>query len=316
MVPGPTPAAGSRLAGERVGRGDEGIGAVVDIEHRPLRALEEDALALLPGAVEPVPDRRREGQQAGCDRQQGLLELGGVGIRYPEAAPKRVVMEQQLAEPGPQGLDVAQIAETDGAAADLVLVGRADAAAGRADLGAAAGLLPRLVELAVDRQDQADVLGDRQRLRTDADALPRHGVDFVQQRPGIDHHAVADHGELAAAHHAGGQQAQLVLDAIHHQRVAGIVAALKAHHDVGPAGEPVDDLALALVAPLGAHHRDVAHDYSSPLMALAVPSCHRWLQSSRAASAAGSPSGARPAMVTQPSSRRPAPMARGVPCGR
>ena len=169
-------------------------------------------------------------------------------------------MEQQLAEPGPERLHVAQVAKPDGAAADLVLVGRADAAPGGAELGAAARLLPRLVELAVDRQDQADVLGDRQRLRAHADALPRHGVDLVQQRPGIDHHAVADHGELAAPHHARRQQAQLVLDAVHHQRVAGVVAALKAHHDIGPAGEPVDDLALALVAPLGAHHRDVAHE--------------------------------------------------------
>ena len=77
--------------------------------------------------------------------------------------------------------------------------------------------------------------------------------------PRVDHHAVADHRELAAAHHAGRQQAQLVLDAVHHQRVASVVSTLKAHHDIGPAGEPVDDLALALVAPLGAHDRDVAH---------------------------------------------------------
>ena len=225
-------------------------------------------------------------------------------------------MEQQLAEPGLQGFDVAQIAETDGAAADLVLVGRADAAAGGAELGAAAGLLARLVQLAVNRQDQADVLGERQRLRTHVDALRHHGVDFVQQRPRIDHDAVADHRELAAAHHARRQQAQLVLDAAHHQRVAGVVPTLKAHHDIGPAGEPVDDLALALVAPLSAHHRDVAHDYSSPPMALAAPLCHRWLQPSRAASAAGSASGARPAIVTQPSLRRLAPSLRGVPCGR
>ena len=41
--------------------------------------------------------------------------------------------------------------------------------------------------------------------------------------------------------------------------MAGVVAALEADDDVGPLGEPVDDLALALVAPLGADHGDVGH---------------------------------------------------------
>jgi hypothetical protein len=46
----------------------------------------------------------------------------------------------------------------------------------------------------------------------------------------------------------------------HHQRVAGVVAALKAHHGIGAAGQPVDDLAFALVAPLGADYGDVCHE--------------------------------------------------------
>src|SRR4029078_11941380 len=44
-------AAGRRLRRHRVGRGDVGIGAVVDIEERALRALEQDALALAELAV-------------------------------------------------------------------------------------------------------------------------------------------------------------------------------------------------------------------------------------------------------------------------
>ena len=35
----------------------------------------------------------------------------------------------------------------------------------------------------------------------------------------------------------------------------GIVPALEAHDDIGPAGEPVHDLSLTLVAPLGADSR-------------------------------------------------------------
>ena len=43
----------------RVRRGDVGIGAVVDVEHRALRALEQDALAGAARLVEQPPDRRR-----------------------------------------------------------------------------------------------------------------------------------------------------------------------------------------------------------------------------------------------------------------
>ena len=147
---------------------------------------------------------------------------------------------------------------------DLVLVGRADAAAGGADLAGAlvaalAGALAGAVELAVQRQDQGRVLGDAQASRADGDALAAQPLDLLEQRPGVDHDAVADQRELARAHHARGQQRELVGAAVDDQRVAGIVAALEADHDVGPLGEPVDDLALALVAPLGADDRDVAH---------------------------------------------------------
>ena len=175
------------------------------------------------------------------------------------AAPERVVVEQQSPRRGRSVSTSRRSQSPDRAAAHLVLVGRADASARRAEPGAAPRLLPRLVELAVDRQDEADILRDRQRLRAHGDALARHRVDLGQQRPRIDHHAVADHRELAAAHHARRQQAQLVLDAVNHQRVAGVMTALKAHHDIRPAGQPVDDLALALVAPLGADDRHVAH---------------------------------------------------------
>ena len=60
-----------------------------------------------------------------------------------------------------------------------------------------------------------------------------------------------------AADDARGQQRQLVGLVADDERVAGIVAALEAHDDVGAAGQPVDDLALALVAPLAADHGDV-----------------------------------------------------------
>jgi len=136
--------------------------------------------------------------------------------------------------------------------------GSARSQPGGADLIAAARRLARLVQRRVERQDQRRVLGDAQRLGRDAQPLRGDAVDLVQQRLRVEHHAVADDAELAA-HQAGGEQAQLVGLVAHHQRVAGIVAALEAHHDLGAAGEPVHHLALALVAPLRADDGDVRH---------------------------------------------------------
>jgi len=41
--------------------------------------------------------------------------------------------------------------------------------------------------------------------------------------------------------------------------MAGIVTALEAHDDVGLLRQPVDDLALPLVAPLGADDDNIGH---------------------------------------------------------
>ena len=63
------------------------------------------------------------------------------------------------------------------------------------------------------------------------------------------------------AQDAGGNQPQHGLAAADDERVAGVVPALEAHDALRALGQPVDDLALAFVAPLGADDDDVlAHD--------------------------------------------------------
>ena len=69
-------------------------------------------------------------------------------------------MRQQALDLGLERARGSQILHADGAAADLVLVGRADAAAGGADLALAGGFLAQLIELAMQRQDQRGVIGD------------------------------------------------------------------------------------------------------------------------------------------------------------
>src|SRR5579872_1163764 len=47
--------------------------------------------------------------------------------------------------------------------------------------------------------------------------------------------------------------------------MAGIVATLKTHDDVGLLRQPVDNLAFSFVAPLGADHNDIPHPQLFPL---------------------------------------------------
>ena len=169
-------------------------------------------------------------------------------------------MGEDALDLGLQALQIGEVHDAHGAPADLVLVGRADAALGRADLAGAGGRLAQCVELAVERQDQCRVLGDAQVLAGDRDPERLDARDLVNQGPRIDHDAVADHRELSLAHDTGRQQRELIGRAVDHQRMAGVMAPLEAHHHVGALGQPIDDLALALVAPLGADDHDIGHD--------------------------------------------------------
>ena len=286
----------------RVAAGDERVGAVVHVQHDRLRALEQDALPGPARLVQALPHRLHMRQDARRQRQQPsssacLLERLGA-----QAAQQRVVVQQQLVQLVGQRLRLGQVAHADGAAGDLVLVGRADAAARGADLAVAARRLPRAVQGRVQRQDQRGVVGDAQIGGRHVQPLRADAVHLRQQRHRVDHDAVADHAQLAA-HQAGRQQAELVGLVAHHQRVPGVVAALEAHHDIRAAGQPVHDLALALVAPLGADHRHVCHGIAQPTKCGGGRAAQDVGAAQPPASAAGSSTGSSAATVAYPSAR-------------
>ena len=181
------------------------------------------------------------------------------------AAPQRIVVGEQTLDLVVEHLRLGEVHEPDRAPRDLVLVGRADAALGRADLRPAGVAQFSLgVEFAVQRQDQRHVLGDLEICGRHLDALAAYFLDLVDQMVGIEHDAVADHRELARAHDARRKQRELEHLAVDDQRMAGVVAALEAHDDVGANRQPVDDLALPFVAPLGADHDDIGHQDRFP----------------------------------------------------
>src|SRR5262249_30500428 len=71
------------------------------------------------------------------------------------------------------------------------------------------------------------------------------------------------YADLAGMEDAGRDQVQHRLLAVHHERVAGVVAAVEAHDHVRVRREEIDDLALTLVAPLGADDDRRAHQRRS-----------------------------------------------------
>ena len=161
-----------------------------------------------------------------------------------------------------------QVLQPDGAPRHLVLVGRSDTAPGGADLLRAARRLARRIQRRVVRQDQRASLGDAQP-RHDARHAGRleltHLVDQCLRR---NHHAVADKAVDVLPQNARGNEMQHGLLAADDERVPCVVTALEAHHALRAIGQPVDDLSLAFVAPLGSDDDNVGgHDSGYPFTA-------------------------------------------------
>lgn len=125
---------------------------------------------------------------------------------------------------------------------------------------------------------EGDVIGQDQRTgRTDAQALAhRHALlfqlgDFAQQRIRRQHHAIADQALHAFAQDARWNQVQDGFLAIDHQGVASVVTTLVANYGSRLLGEQVDDLALALITPLGAQDYDILTHNTCPHRGSSMP---------------------------------------------
>ena len=105
-----------------------------------------------------------------------------------EAVARRDVVAHVLLE----RLGIGEVADADAAPRDLVLVGRPDAARGRADLPLAAPRLRQQVEVAMVRQDEVRLVADDEPAG-DVDARPAVSSSISrEERRGIDDDAVAD----------------------------------------------------------------------------------------------------------------------------
>ena len=144
---------------------------------------------------------------------------------------------------------VEHVAGADADAAGLVGVGRADALQRRADLVVAAQRLGDGVVGLVPREDQVGAAGDAEPVARDAPGRQR--VDLGEQRRQVDDDAVGDHRDDVVVEDPARRELQGVALAADDDGVPGVVPALVAHDVAVLLGEQVDDLGLALVAPLG-----------------------------------------------------------------
>ena len=239
------------FAGDRVRRRDERIRAVVEIEQRPLRALEQNVAPFVQRAVD---EQRRVGHVR-TDPLRERLEVAAISSRFErrhavDALEPDVLLRERDLDLLAEDLRVEQVLHADSEPRGLVRVAGPDAALRRADLQLAESPLARLVDRDVPRHDQVRLAGEMHGRRVES---PRDSSSStsVRKHLGIDDAARADHARLAAEH-AARDLADLEGLAVDDDRVAGVRAALVAADEIGVLREQVDDLALPLVSPLRA----------------------------------------------------------------
>src|SRR6185295_16071687 len=160
-------------------------------------------------------------------------------------------------------LGIQKIRHAQAHAPGLVGVGRSDAAAGRADAAALGAALAELLQRAVIGQDDVRREGDEEP-PVHVDPLLDQRVPLLAERVAVDDDAVSDVAEGVGTEDPGRDQVEHERAIPHHDGVAGVRSALVAGHDVGLLAQEIDDLALALVTPLGADHDTARHGYFPP----------------------------------------------------
>ena len=186
-------------AGRGIRGGDVRVRAVVDVEQRPLAALEYHGVTAVQGVVEQqggVHDVWSQSFGVGEQVLDGLVDLDGPAVEHLDQ--RLVLVDQGALHLAVQDRGVHEVLDPDADPGHLVAVGRADAAAGGPDLGLAQEALRDLVEGHVVGRDDVRVGADDQ--PRGVDAAGDQAVHLVEQHLEVDHDAVADHG------HAGRRQ--------------------------------------------------------------------------------------------------------------
>ena len=241
-------------AGQGVGGGGHGEDAQIGVLHGAQLTLQQDGLALLQSLVDKAHGVAHIGTDLLPQGDELVKQLvhaeGGLVVQVLE---ENVLQGDGGLQTLPQALLVKQVAHLH---ADLgVLVG---VEGGNAALGGTKGtagqtlLLIGVLEHVIGHEDLTALRDDEV---GGGDALVGDGLQLVHQLADVQGHAVADDVGDVGVEGAGGEDVKGKAAVIVDDGVARVGSALKADDHVGRFGQHIGDLALALVAPVGAYDR-------------------------------------------------------------
>ena len=171
---------------------------MVNIEQHALRAFEQYPRACFADFIQPLPHGlcifKNERRDFGKVCQQALA----VHRRLAKTGAQCVMVGAQTIQLRVKSIQMCQVTHADRAAANLVLISRTNTATGGANLARASGSFAQAIEIAVDRQDQRAIVGEREIFGVDRNALPAQLRHFIAQSPRVKHHAIADNRQCAS----------------------------------------------------------------------------------------------------------------------
>ena len=217
---------------------------MIQIEHGALRAFEEHALAGADGIVEQ--DGGVAHQRPDAFGESFILGAHArviVALEDAKRARDDFFFADERRKMFAEVFRIQQLGHANAAPPGLVLIDRADAARGGADA------FQHFFHRAMSGQQHMRAIADA-KLARDGNAGGFERIDFAEQRGGIDHQAIADHGQFPRPQNAAGNQLQDEFLVADDYGMAGVVPALVARHEVETVGEQIDDLALAFISPL------------------------------------------------------------------
>ena len=236
MRVGPDARAGAGRARHAVRRGHVRVGAVVDVEEacpaRPRTAPSCPRAARGRGCGRCGPRRARGGGRARAARRRarrGRSPASGAARPARSSSPcaRRSIACAERRR-------VEQVGDADAAARHLVLVGRADAAAGGADRALARA--PRRAPCRARCASRGSRARARRRARREGSRSTPcawSSSSSREQHARVDHDAGADQVHRAGLQDAGRAPGGGPSSCRPRQRVAGVVAAVEAHDEIG-----------------------------------------------------------------------------------
>ena len=225
---------------------------MVDIQQRSLRPFEHHLLARANGLVQQyrgIGDERRYLLRRSRILLVDCLRVQGLGAK--QCLRDGVLLVAGVVDVGAQQCRIQQVDHAQPAAVHLVLVRWPNAAAGGPNLGPPRRILRRQLDHAVVGQDYLRPVRHEE-LAINLQPGVLQLLYLAQEGHRIQHHAVADDAPALRPQHPAGDQLQHELLAGNDDGVAGVVPAGIARHHGKLLRQHIDDLALALVAPLRA----------------------------------------------------------------